>query len=201
MLFEMKLQVNHLDRALSAVRQALSKPDLLLGSVGESLLRVNRDRHNAGLAPDGSKWKPLSPLTLGSAIWKAQGGAYTKSGKLRKSMSLAVAKKVKARRSRILYDSGDMLNSFHYQVMAARLTLGFDGTRESNLAAWHHSGTKPYEIKPKNAKALAFAGIVTKRVHHPGLPSRKLVGLPDSDRRLIAEVSEDYLLVILNSVR
>lgn len=197
MLFEYKFQVNHLDRALAAVRQSLAQPEELLNSNGESLLRVNRDRHNAGLAPDGSKWKPLSPLTIGSAVWKKQGDSFRKNGQ----MSLAVAKKVQARRSRILYDSGDMLNSFHYHVLANRLTLGFDGARESQLAAWHHSGTKPYEIKPKAAKALAFAGIVTKRVNHPGLPSRKLVGLPDSDRRLMADVSGDYLLRILNRVR
>lgn len=173
MNFKMEFKVNHLNRALAAVRQALAQPKELLGSVGDELLRVNQDRHLAGLAPDGSKWKPLSPLTLQE---KRKGGPLNKSGR--------------------------MLESFKRRgVISNTVTLGFDGTTESQRAAWHHSGTRPYEIKPKNAKALAFAGIVTKRVHHPGLPSRKLVGLPDSDRRLIAEVSDDYLLVILNSVR
>jgi phage gpG-like protein len=197
MQFVMNFQVDHLDRALTAARQAISHPEALLGSVGESLLRVNRDRHNAGLAPDGSKWKELSPLTLGSAIWKKQGETFRNNGQ----MSLAVAKKVQSRKSRILYDSGDMLNSFSYRVAGDTLTLGFDGARESRLAAWHHSGTKPYVISPKKAKALAFGGFCVKRVNHPGLPSRKLVGFSDPDRKLTADVVEDYLKVILNRVR
>lgn len=197
MLIEMKFQVDHLNCSLSAVCRAVEHPQKLLGSIGESLLRVNRDRHNAGLAPDGSKWKALSPLTIGSAVWKKQGESFRKKGQ----MSLAVAKKVKARKGSILRDSGNMLDSFHYQVDADTLTLDFDGTRESELAAWHHSGTKPYVITPKKAKALAFAGIVRKRVNHPGLPARPLVGLPPSDQALVDNVAGDYLKTILNRVR
>lgn len=172
MLFEMKFQVNHLDRALTAARHVVSHPGELLVSVGESLLRVNRNRHNAGLAPDGTKWKELSPLTL---LEKRKGGPLNKSGR--------------------------MLESFNYQVNSDTLTLGFDGATESMRAAWHHSGTNPYTISPKRAKALKFGGMYRKRVNHPGLPSRKLVGFPDADRRLAAEVVGDYLTVILNRVR
>lgn len=172
MLFEMKFQVNHLDRALAAVRHAIDHPAELLSSEGESLLRVNRDRHNAGLAPDGSKWKELSPMTLQE---KRKGGPLNKTGR--------------------------MLQSFNYQVGGETLTLGFDGTTESMRAAWHHSGTDPYTISPKKAKALKFGGMYRKRVNHPGLPKRELVGLPASDRQLMAEVAGDYLLVILNRVR
>lgn len=167
-----KLQVGHLNRALAAARHAVSRPEQLLGSVGEELLRVNRDRHNAGLAPDGSKWKELSPLTLQE---KRRGGILAKTGR--------------------------MLQSFNYHVQVDTLTLGFDGATESMRAAWHHSGTGPYTISPKKAKALKFGGMYRKRVNHPGLPSRKLVGFPDADRRLAGEIVGDYLTVILNSVR
>lgn len=167
-----KLQVDHLNRALADARHAVSRPEQLLGSIGDSLLRVNRDRHNAGLAPDGSKWKELSPLTLQE---KRRGGILAKTGR--------------------------MLQSFNYHVQVDILTLGFDGATESMRAAWHHSGTDPYTISPKKAKALKFGGMYRKRVNHPGLPSRKLVGFPDADRRLVAEVTADYLTVILNRVR
>lgn len=197
MLFEMKFQADHLQRALAAARHEISHPEELLGYIGESLLRVNRDRHNAGLAPDGSKWKELSPLTIGSAVWKKQGESFRKKGQ----MSLAVAKKVKARKGSILRDSSNMLDSFHYQVDADTLTLDFDGARESKLAGWHNSGTDPYVITPKKAKALAFAGIVRKRVNHPGLSARPLVGLPPSDQALVDNVAGDYLRTILNRVR
>lgn len=197
MNFEINFKVGHLQRALFAARRSIEQPEPLMRKVGQALLQVNRDRHDAGLAPDGSKWKPLSPLTIGSAIWNTQGKTFRKNG----TMSLAVARKVQAKRTRILHASGDMLKSFHYRAVGNSVTLGFDGSRESDLAAWHHSGTKPYEISPKKAKALSFAGLMVKRVHHPGLPARRLVGLPVSDRQLISDVTHDYLTVILNRVR
>lgn len=172
MQFDFNFQVNHLDRALSAARQAISNPQELLGNVGESLLRVNRDRHNSGLAPDGSKWKELSPMTL---MEKRKGGPLNKTGR--------------------------MLQSFNYQAAGDTLVLGFDGAIESMRAAWNHSGTQPYTISPRKAKALKFGGMYRKRVNHPGLPARRLVGLPVSDRQLIADVTHDYLTVILNRVR
>ena len=197
MIFEMKFEVDHLDRALAAVRNAISHPEPLLDSIGEPLLLVNRDRHLAGLAPDGSKWKPLSPLTIGNRIWKSQSETFRKNGQ----MSLAVSRKVQSRKSGILNDSGHMLQSFNYRVHGHTLTLGFDGGRDADLAAWHNSGTKPYVITPKKAKALAFGGLCVKRVNHPGLPVRRLVGLPESDRQLVADKTEDYLGIIFNCVR
>lgn len=178
MHFDINFQVDHLNHALIAVRKGLQRHDKLLEAVGETLLNVNRDRHAAGLAPDGSKWKPLAPFTLGTA------------------------RKVQSKRGRrVLYASGDMLNSFHKQVVGDTLMLNFDGDREARLAGFHHSGTNPYVITPKKAKALAFAGLVVKRVNHPGLPARPLVGFPDSDRRLAISAVDDYLRVILNRVR
>lgn len=172
MLFEMKFQADHLQRALTAARHEIEHPEMLLDSIGESLLRVNRDRHNAGLAPDGSKWKELAPMTL-----------------------------LESRKGGILAKSGRMLQSFQYQVHGDTLMLDFDGATESMRAAWHHSGTKPYTITPKKAKALKFGGMYRKRVNHPGLPSRPLVGLPPSDQALVDNVAGDYLRTILNRVR
>lgn len=172
MQFSMTFQVDHLDRALAAARHAIDHPQELLDGVGGALHRVGGDRHLAGLAPDGSKWKELSPMTLQE---KRKGGPLNKTGR--------------------------MLQSFNYQVDGDTLRLGFDGATESMRAAWHHSGTNPYTISPKKAKALKFGGMFRKRVNHPGLPSRPLVGFPSSDRQLAADVVTDYLSVILNRVR
>lgn len=200
MQFTFEFQADHLIRALEAVRLEIATPQEMLGSLGESLLRVNQERHNQGLAPDGSKWKELSPMTIGNAIWKSQAESFRKKGQ----MSLATAKKVQARKSRILYGNGDMLGSFNYQVQGEELKLGFSDEK----AVWHHFGTgsygpkgSPYTISPKKAKALAFGGLVVKRVNHPGIPSRKLVGFPASDKQLVGEVIEDHLTKVLNRVR
>ncbi len=167
MQYAIEFQVSHLARALEAVRREIATPQEMLGSLGESLLRVNQERHDAGLAPDGTKWKELSPLTL-----------QTK------------------RKSKMLFDHGDLLR-FHYQVDGDTLRIGTNDWK----AVFHHFGTKPYTITPKKAKALKFGGMFRKRVNHPGLPSRQLVGFPPSDQQLVSDVIEDHLSAVLINVR
>lgn len=167
MQFEFKFQAEHLKQSLMALRHEVATPDQMLGSLGEALLRVNQDRHEQGLAPDGTPWKELAESTK----------------KLKKG-------------GRILYSRGDLLR-FSYQITPDGLVLGTNDWK----AAWHHFGTEPYTIRPVRAKALKFGGIFTKRVNHPGLPSRKLIGFPDSDKQLAADVIHDHLLLTLNRVR
>lgn len=174
MQFEIKFQTDHLKKALAAVRRATEKPTGLLESVGEALTTANKRRHEAGVDPDGNKWKELAEST------KKFGGK---------------------RRGGVLKKSGDMLSAFHYSVDDDVLRLGFDGERDSKLADIHHDGADPYTISPKNKKALAFMGIVRKRVNHPGLEARPLIGFPGSDQQLAVDVVEDYLVTILNRVR
>lgn len=173
MQFEIEFEASHLDRMMEAIRREIATPDEMLGSIGESLLRVNRQRHEKGADPEGKAWKELSPLTL--AEGKRKGGPLKKTGR--------------------------MLASFHYQVSQDTLILGFDGARDGKSAGFHHHGTDPYTIVPKNRQALAFAGIVRRRVNHPGLPKRELVGFPDSDKKLVENVTADHLTRILKRVR
>jgi phage gpG-like protein len=173
MQFEIEFDTTHLENIMAAIRQEIATPQQMLGSIGESLLRVNNERHEKGLAPDGTPWKPLAKSTL------EQGN----------------------RRGGPLNKTGDLLRSFHYQVSQDNLILGFDGAFEAKKALWHHFGTKPYIIRPINKKALVFAGVVVKRVNHPGLPARPLVGFPDSDKQLVAEVTADHLKRTLNRIR
>ena len=200
MQFTIEFQADHLARAMEAVRLEIATPDQMLRSIGETLKPVNEDRHAQGLAPDGTKWKELSPMTIGSAVWNSQDESFRKNGQ----MSLATAKKVQEKKRRILYDHGDMLGSFNYQVQGTELKLGFSDQK----AVWHHFGTgtygpkgAAYTITPKKAKALAFGGLFRKRVTHPGIPARQLVGFPSSDQRLVADVIEDHLTAVLNRVR
>lgn len=168
MHYLIQLQDISLKRDITRLQNAIEQPEIILGSIGESLLRVNRDRHNAGLAPDGTKWAPLKPSTLQE---KRKGG--------------------------ILYKTGEMLRAFNYQVDADTLTLGFDGQRNANLATWHHEGTAPHLIKPLTKKALRFGGRFAKKVNHPGLPSRPLLGFPDSDQKLVRNLINDHLMLII----
>lgn len=193
MQFKIEFQVADLERMAEVIKQEIATPEQMLGSIGESLLRTNNERHDQGLAPDGTPWKPLSPLTIGTLVKKTQNETFNKT---KGYLSIGQARKIQGRK-RILRASGDMLSSLNYQVSGSELTLGFDGAREAKLAGWHHGGTKPYTIKPRAKKALAFAGIVTKRVSHPGLPKRPLLGFPESDQRLVVDVVEDHLTLLI----
>ncbi len=162
MLYTVELQAQNYRLALDALSSEIATPAEMLGSIGESLHRVNAERHDQGQNPDGSSWVPT-----------------------------------KAKKRRMLYQHGDMLSSFNYQVRGSELKLGFSDQK----AKWHHYGTSPYVISAVKARALSFNGMFRKRVKHPGLPSRKLVGFPDSDRRLVAGVVDDHLKLTLNRVR
>ena len=102
--------------------------------------------------------------------------------------------------SLILQDSGQLRQSYQMNFDSQQTVVGSADPK----ALWHGKGTKPYTIKPKNAKALAFpvaegGRAVTvavrlksarfgtgayrkgqnlafaKEVHHPGLPARRML--------------------------
>lgn len=162
MLYTVELQVQDYRLALDTIRADIATPAELLGSIGESLYRVNSERHDQNQNPDGTPWAPT-----------------------------------KSKKRRMLHLHGDLLGSFSYQVHGSELKLGFSDQK----APWHHYGTGPYVITPVKARALAFNGMYRKRVRHPGLPARRLVGFPDADKQEVADVVDDHLQLILNRVR
>ncbi len=131
----------------------------MLGSIGESLFRVNQERHDQGLDPEGKAWEPLAASTI--AAGDRKGGPLNKTGR--------------------------MLANFHYQVQGDNLRLGFD-QGDGFKAIFHQDGSRAHVITARKAKALSFGGIFRKRMNHPGLPARPLVGFPESDRQLVGDV-------------
>lgn len=198
MQFTVEFDTSHLSRALAAVRQQVEHPTDMLGAIGEALMIKNRDRHERGVGPDGTPWKPLAQSTIGNDAWKKQDASNRKGNSRRGAfIDLKVARDVQSTR-RVLWDTKDMLGpQFHPDVTGDTLRLGFS----INRATWHHFGTKPYTILPKRAPALTFGGMSYKRVNHPGLPARPLIGFPDEDAQATADVVEDYLLRALQQAR
>ena len=92
-------------------------------------------------------------------------------------------------KNRILVLNGYMEKSYRYQVSDNELNFG---TNNPN-AAHHHFGTKPYTIKPKSKKALAFGGVVVKKVNHPGLKARPLIGVSEADNEEILQLLSEHL--------
>lgn len=196
--FTIDFNADHLIRALEAVRRRTEEPRGMLESVGETLLNTNSERHAKGLDPEGNPWKPLAASTIGNEIWKKQ-SARNREGNSKRGpmMSLKVAQNVRGSRQPLLSSGEMLLRSYHYQVHNDTLHLGFNIDR----AIWHHDGTRPYTITPRKAKALSFGGVAVKRVHHPGLPARRLIGFPDTDQHAAADTVEDYLLRTLQQAR
>ena len=167
MQYTITFDTSRLSALMDALRQALDSPQDMLTSFGDSLLRVNRDRHRQGLGPDGTPWANLRHPDQPS---NRNGGPLNRTGR--------------------------MLENFHPQVTGDTLVLGFDGW-DGSPAKFHQEGSRPHTIEARNKKALKFMGIVRKRVNHPGLPARPLVGFPDSDKNLLEMVAQDHLEVVM----
>lgn len=172
MQFDIEFQADHITRMMEAVRREIATPQEMLGSMGETLLRVNQERHAQGVDPEGQKWAELAEST--KAAGKRNGGPLNRTGR--------------------------MLKNFHYQVQADALRLGFD-EGDGFPAIFHQDGSRAHVITARKAKALAFGGMFRKRVNHPGLVARPLVGFPDSDQQLAADVVTDHLALAINVVR
>lgn len=68
-----------------------------------------------------------------------------------------------------------MLASFHYSVNGDMLILGFDEPRvKGKLPGIHHFGT-------------------VRKGRHPGIPKRSLIGFPESDKKIVTDVTVDHL--------
>jgi len=172
MQFTIEFQAEHLTAVLEAVRREIATPAEMLGSIGESLFRVNQERHDQGLDPEGKPWEPLAASTL--AEGKRKGGPLNKTGR--------------------------MLANFHYQVQGDNLRIGFD-QGDGFKAIFHQDGSRAHVITAKKGKALKFGGLFRKRVNHPGLPARRLVGFPESDQQLVGDVTADHLTSVINRIR
>lgn len=173
MQFDIEFQADHITRMMEVIRREVATPQEMLGSMGESLLRVNQERHAQGVDPEGQKWKELAEST--KAAGKRKGGPLNRTGRM-------------------------LQYGFSYQPLPNGLRLGFnDG--DGFPAIFHQDGSRPHVITARKAKALHFGGMLRKRVNHPGLVARPLVGFPASDQQLVADVVTDHLALAINVVR
>ncbi len=154
--------------ALARVGQGLTA-DVLLRLIGARHLAWIDENFRRGGAE--SPWVPLRPNTLaGRRQGRGTGGAQP------------------------LRDTGRMAQSFVVSRPSADTVAV--GT-EDRKAAWHHAGTRPYDIRPRRATALRFmtpeGPMFRRRVHHPGLPVRPLLPSDGLARSLAMGVLDAYV--------
>lgn len=82
MQFTVEIQAEHLERVLKAAANAIATPQEMLGSVGETLLIVNQERHDQGVDPDGKAWKELAESTKNAGDSLRLGFDGERDGKL-----------------------------------------------------------------------------------------------------------------------
>jgi hypothetical protein len=201
MQITIEFQLEDYRHTLASYRAVVTRPAKLLGTMGASILRENKRRHDQGLAPDGTPWTPLAVSTLHAVVAQRQHRITKIAGKKVGARSdFKAAQKIMAGKQ-ILRDRGDLLR-FYYQVGSNDVVIR---TMDQIKANWHHHGTgthgskgQSYEIRPKVAKALAFGGLLRKRVNHPGVPARPLVGFPSGDRDIVQRVIADHIASTLN---
>lgn len=68
-------------------------------------------------------------------------------------------------KGRAPFDTGNLIASIGFEATSATSAVVYAG---AEYAPYVEYGTAPHEIVPKNAKVLAFNGIFTSRVSHPG---------------------------------
>lgn len=160
--------------------------------------------------------KAVEPIVIMDTVGNAQ---LTWFGKLFRSQGKLVggwkplAKSTKfARRGtgggQILRDTGRLAQSF--QILRGPTSALVEVGSKEKKAEWHNEGTKPFTIRPKNKKMLAFAhpdggvilkkgankgkrGVLARVVNHPGIPKRQIIPNAATINK-IAEAAIDGIL-------
>lgn len=131
----------------------------------------------------------------------------------------------------ILEADGSMLKAMTHEGNGERGRVFFADSKSEQIAIWQNEGTRgPYDIMPRNAKALriplvggggnvqdkpkrskrlsplkvlgeASKGVFTRKVTHPGLKPRKFFGFSDDDIKAVVKIAERMAQVTLRKLR
>lgn len=137
----------------------------LMGSVAGIMMRAVEDNFEQEGRP---KWQDLKPSTklARSLTGNWPGKVLQRTGRLASSMVTSHDARTAAVGSNVVYAA-----------------INFFGGR-----------TRPHVIQARNKRALAFGGIVVRRVNHPGsqIPARNALRMTPRDLRDIVESSRDF---------
>ena len=144
-----------------------------LQALGDDMLERTKQRFDSQTAPDGSAWKPLSPVTLGLFAGGLGKSYRKKDGSLNKRDGQAVAGK------RILIgESGDLSRQIFSQANGNSLTLSASPV----YAAIHQFGGR------------AGRGLKATIPARPFMPVDSDGNLDPTEQRLVLEALEAFLM-------
>jgi phage gpG-like protein len=153
-----------LRRGLRRVSAYLDNLQPFHDDVGAYVERSTDDRFRTETGPDGTPWRSLANSTLATK-----------------------------RNRKTLQETGKMRDSLSYTANAREAIVGFSDKK----ARWHQLGTNPYTIEPRRASLLRFMGangpVFARRVNHPGLLARPMLGISYNDEREILAIARDHV--------
>ncbi len=153
-----------------------------------SRLGTNKKQVHAAMAATVMSWALRNFDTKGS---KLKDGRWPKA-----SLNTFLSRKKGV--GHLLLDKGKLRGSLNQAVTQRRAAVGFSDKK----AKWHHFGTRPYTITPKNKKFLRFqttgGTVFTKEVNHPGLPARRI--LP-KESEVIDDLVRQVNLLVQKKIR
>ena len=177
------------DTASPALKRAILKLQgdgraLMLGQIGETLMRSTRDRGARQIDPDGNKWRPLSP---GYKRWKDK-----------KRPGVPILK----------FDFHMLGDQLSYQVDPDGLLLGtnapYGARHQFGGASTHAAHSRKLAFgknRPNGMKVFARAGSAsvdhekwaTVKQYTVTLPARPWLGVSQDDEKALLDIAADHL--------
>lgn len=164
-MIKVELNDNVIRQALAQAQERVTNLRPLMAGISNLMLEATEDNFSKERNPEtGQRWPELAAST------QQQRASTGRGGKMLQVTGLLA--------SSIQPNFGDDWAEV--------------GTNKA-YAPVHQFGSKSYTIRPRNKRALAFGGIVRKKVNHPGVPARPFLGLSAQHKTDIIEAVTNYL--------
>ena len=155
----------------------------VLAEIGEEMAERTRQRFDTLTGPDGQPWAANAESTFEQYLGRFR-NSYNKDGTLS-----ATGEKRKAGKKPLTGETKALRTTINYQLVGNdTVSIG----SPMDYAPYQQYGTPAHTILPKDKKALAFGGIVVRKVNHPGIPARPFLGFSDQDQADITDIVRGY---------
>jgi len=155
--------------------RALANAKPAMRDVGEYVTEATKRRFVTGTGPDGERWAPNSPVTIGRMLGQARGN-HKKDG----SLSKAGARRVTGKKP-LVGETRSLATTIHYRAYRDSVEIG---------SPMIYSGTQQL-----GAKKGSFGR--TRRgtpIPWGDIPARPFIGLSDKERANVAEILLEHLM-------
>lgn len=164
-------------KALDQAIKAGTQPKPMLEDIGELLIQSTKRRFSSSTAPDGSKWKPNSRVTILNYLARYSGSYRKRDGRLTKQGSVRAAAK-----KPLIGETGSLSSQIFWQLDGSDSLLV--GSPMKYAAAQHFGMPKGYASTDKRGRPIPWGEI----------PARPFLGISEQDSFSILDIIEEHHL-------